>query len=365
MPDVEEYTKKGYYSRITERVNYKILAAIPPALAVVMVFVLLVNGVELGIDFKGGTWMEVLTDREVSAVTEAEINQRLVDAGLSDVKLYVGWDVGSGKTKITIATISVVEKEDVTLILEPYIGQLLESDVARGSYPAKPSADLADRLSAILKERVDVEYADNVLTVTALDLDEESLESALSYAGGAGADMSVEKKNFNSRREQGLKAVIAAYILITVVVFFAFRSVIPSVAVLQAAICDPLIAFGLMSVFGIPLEPATLAALLMLIGYSVDSDILITSRVLRRRSIGVDERIDSAMNTGLFMTGTTIVVMIVMIIVSSTLTQIMTLYNIALVLLLGLVVDLMTTWFTNAGILKWYLEVPGGRKLFR
>ncbi|MFH1788796.1 MAG: protein translocase subunit SecF [Candidatus Altiarchaeota archaeon] len=374
MPDVEEYTKKGYYSRITERVNYKVLAAIPPVITAVMVVVLLVNGVELGIDFKGGTWIEVLTDRGITPDTQAQIQASLVDAGFDDVKLYVGWDVGSGKNKITIATINVVNKTDVTPLLAPYVGELLESDVARGSYAGKPSADLPDRLSAILKQRVDVGYEGGVLTVTALDLEAESLESALEYAGGVRPDMIVEKKNFNSRtvgptlgktfREQGVKAIIAAYILITVVVFFAFRNLVPSVAVLQAAVCDPLIAFGLMSVFGIPLEPATLAALLMLIGYSVDSDILITSRVLKRRGVEVNQSIDGAMNTGLFMTGTTIVVMIVMIVVSSTLTQIMTLYNIALVLLLGLIVDLMTTWFTNAGILKWYLEVPGGRKIF-
>jgi preprotein translocase subunit SecF len=64
------------------------------------------------------------------------------------------------------------------------------------------------------------------------------------------------------------------------------------------------------------------------------------------------------------MTGTVISVMIVMAVISSTLTQITTLYNIALVLLFGLIADLPSTWFTNAGIIRWYFEVPGGRKLF-
>ena len=374
MPSSDDIIPKGYYSKLTDHLNYKVLALIPPALAFLSVFILLTNGIEYGIDFMGGTWIEVLTENDISAEDLAGIEAELFALGLEDVKTYVGYDVGSQMNKLTIATISVVEKDVVDPVLSKHVGVLLESDVARGALSSKPSADLPDRLSAILKQRVDVEYEGGEIVITALDLEKESLESALSYAGGMPIQVSVSKKNFNSRtvgptlgktfRAQGVKAIFAAYVLITVVVFMAFRSFVPSIAVLQAAICDPLIAFGCMSVLGIPLEPATLAALLMLIGYSVDSDILITSRVLKRRGLEVNERIDSAMNTGLFMTGTTIVVMIVMMIVSSTLTQIMTLYNIAFVLLLGLIADLMTTWFTNAGILKWYLEVPGGRKIF-
>jgi preprotein translocase subunit SecF len=374
MPEGEEKRAKGYYTRLIEKVDYRILALLPPAFALLMVFVVLTRGIELGIDFKGGTWIEVLTDKDLSQETQAKIQRSLESKGLQDVKTYAGWDVGSGKNKLTVASTSVVSKEEVAQDLSPYVGELLESDVAKAAYAGKPSADLADRLSAILKERVDVSYEGGGLTVTALELDETSLESALSYASGGKVDVLVQKKNFNSRTvgptlgktfmEQGVKAIIAAYVLIIIVVFVAFRTIVPSIAVLQAAVCDPIIAFGFMSLLGIPLEPATLAALIMLIGYSVDSDILITSRTIKQRGITVEEGIDSALSTGLMMTGTTIVVMIVMLIVSSTLTQITTLYNIALVLLTGLIADLFTTWFTNAGILKWYLEVPGGRKLF-
>jgi preprotein translocase subunit SecF len=85
-------------------------------------------------------------------------------------------------------------------------------------------------------------------------------------------------------------------------------------------------------------------------------------RVLRERRGTVDHRIDDAMKTGLTMTGTTLAVMVVVYVVSTKLTQIYTLKNIASVLLLGLMADLFTTWFTNAGILKWYLEKPGRRR---
>jgi len=88
---------------------------------------------------------------------------------------------------------------------------------------------------------------------------------------------------------------------------------------------------------------------------------LLTTRVLRTSKGTVNERIDGAMKTGLTMTGTTLGAMIVILVVTSTIIQIPALPNIAAVLLLGLVADLINTWLLNAGILKWYVEEKGGK----
>ncbi len=270
-------------------------------------------------------------------------------------------------------TTSIIDKESIGDMISSYTGGLYESDIATIKLDKKPPVELSEKLTARFKEHVSVNYNDGVLTVTAMELNEEALESTLEYYLDEKLDASIEKKNYNARtvgptlgktfRNQGIKALILAFVLMVVVIFMAFRDVVPSIAVLQAAICDALLALGGMSIFGIPLEPASLAALLMLIGYSVDSDILLTARVLRQRTGQVNERIDNAMKTGLTMTGTTLVVMIVIIVISSTLTHIPTLQSIGSILFLGLLADLMTTWFTNAGIIKWYVESPRGRKL--
>ena len=60
--------------------------------------------------------------------------------------------------------------------------------------------------------------------------------------------------------------------------------------------CNCSLAF--MRVAGIELSLGTLAALLMLIGYSVDSDILLTNRIIKRRGT-VEEKVSRAMHTGL------------------------------------------------------------------
>ncbi|MDD2615148.1 MAG: preprotein translocase subunit SecF, partial [Methanosarcina sp.] len=108
----------------------------------------------------------------------------------------------------------------------------------------------------------------------------------------------------------------------------------------------------------------TLAALLMLIGYSVDSDILLTNRVIKRRGM-VEEKISRAMHTGITMTTTTLAALAVMYIVSTfsylvipSFTQITLLSQISIVLIAGLIADIMNTWLLNTAVLRWYVTKP-------
>ena len=90
----------------------------------------------------------------------------------------------------------------------------------------------------------------------------------------------------------------------------------------------------------------------MLIGYSVDTDILLSTRVLKRKEGTIYDRVISALKTGLTMNLTTLSALLVALYFSNSpvLSQIMT------ILLIGLVIDIMNTWIQNAGILRWYME---------
>ncbi len=161
--------------------------------------------------------------------------------------------------------------------------------------------------------------------------------------------------------EIAVAAAMLIYLLL-MVIFIKYKLAVPASAVIAAATCDVIIAIGGMAVFGIELEPASFAALLMLIGYSVDSDVLLTSRTIKRKVGTVEERINDAMKTGLTMTGTTTCALLVIFIISSLFAQIEILTAITSVLLIGLVADMMTTWLMNAGVLKWYLEQPATKR---
>ena len=152
--------------------------------------------------------------------------------------------------------------------------------------------------------------------------------------------------------QQLIFAMIVSFLLMSLVVFFLFRSFIPSIAVIFAALSDIVIPLAFINYLGIPLSAAGIAAFLMLIGYSVDTDILLTSRVLKRSEGSVNHRIFSAFKTGMFMTVTALVAVMPAFFLFGSLPD--SFRQIFFILSLGLVVDIFSTWFTNAGILKWY-----------
>jgi len=160
-------------------------------------------------------------------------------------------------------------------------------------------------------------------------------------------------------QDQAFFAMILAFIGMAIVVFLAFRTFVPSCAVVLSAFADMAMTAAMMNVVGIPLTLGTTAALLMLIGYSVDSDILLTTRVLKRQG-KLNDKLTGAFHTGIIMTSTTLAAVVVLFVVSW-LGQVQVVEEISAVLLIGLVFDIMNTWLTNVGILKWYVTRGGGK----
>lgn len=157
--------------------------------------------------------------------------------------------------------------------------------------------------------------------------------------------------------KQLIIAIIFAFVLMALVVFILFRTVVPSLAVIISAFADILMTLVLVDLFGMKMSSAGIVAFLMLIGYSVDTDILLTNRVLKRGEGDVNEQLFGAFKTGLTMTLTSFVAILCALIIvrsfSYTLSQIFT------ILCIGLFFDIFNTWITNVSILKWYV---GGKK---
>ncbi len=162
-----------------------------------------------------------------------------------------------------------------------------------------------------------------------------------------------------SLQSQAALALIFSFIGMAIVVFLSFRTFIPSVAVVLSAFADMVMTAAMMNVVGIPLSLGTTAALLMLIGYSVDSDILLTNRVLKRQG-KLNDKLMGAFHTGIIMTSTTLAATVALFVVSW-FGSVQILMEISAVLLIGLIADIMNTWLTNVGILKWYVLKGGGK----
>lgn len=157
--------------------------------------------------------------------------------------------------------------------------------------------------------------------------------------------------------KQSIRAVIFAFLFMAAVVFIKFKTFVPSIAVILAALADMIESLGAMIFFGIPLSPGSIIAILLLIGYSVDTDILLTTRLIKQKFKNADEAINSAFLTGITMQLTTLGAMSVLRLLSTS----RILDDIATVIIFGLIFDIINTWITNASILKAYIK--GGGKL--
>ena len=274
--------------------NHKILIAIPIILALLSLVLIGVNGLEQGVDLKGGSQAEL---QLLDSVTPTELEQT-IDAKLNTNNIKV---TNNGNNKVTVE---------------------LENNVNSSTFT-----------SAINGKAKVISYNE------------------------IGPVLSEEAMG------QIYIAMIFAFLFMAVTVFIVFREPVPSVAIILAALCDILIALGGMSIFKIPLSIASVGALLMLIGYSVDTDILLTTRLLKRREGTVESRAKNAMYTGLTMSFAAIAAMSILFVVTKLIMpEATTLLNISAVLVMGLIGDILSTWLMNLGILKTYIDWRQSKK---
>jgi len=199
----------------------------------------------------------------------------------------------------------------------------------------------------------------NTFILTFQTTNATQLNAAASAAGYNVTAIQSTSPSFGASTQQlALFGVLTAFIGMSIVVFVLFRTFVPSIAVVASAFGDIVVPVALMNLLGIQLSLGTVAALLMLIGYSVDSDILLTNHVLRRRG-GFYESAYRAMRTGVTMTLTSISAAAVMAVVAS-IFGIGLMAAIGTVLTFGLTTDLLNTYLMNYGLLRWYRGLDGG-----
>jgi len=152
--------------------------------------------------------------------------------------------------------------------------------------------------------------------------------------------------------QQAQLAMILAFAAMATVVFILFRSLVPSSIVMLAAATDIITTVAIIDILGIKLSLPVLAALLMIIGYSVDSDIMLTTNLLKTQSEDVEKNIRRAFRTGIMMSATALIAFTILFLVSGS----FVLQQMSAVLIVGLLIDLPATWLTNVGLLRLWME---------
>lgn len=217
----------------------------------------------------------------------------------------------------------------------------------------QPRQDIREAFSATPSGIQGIAGDDTYIVTFDKGVSTKQLETEANQAGFQVRSVESTSASFGATAQiQALIGVGVAFLGMSLLVFGLFRTFVPSIAVVISAFSDIVIPVALMNVLGIELTLGAVAALLMLIGYSVDSDILLNDHVIRR-SGGFYESMYRAMETGITMTITSLAAMSVMTIVA-TIFGIGLLSSIGLILVFGLAADIMNTYLLNVSLLRWY-----------
>lgn len=280
--------------------NYWKLMIIPAILLVLSFLVVGLHYSKTGdifnkdVSLKGGVSSTVYGDFDVDKL-EKELNEKYSNADIFVRKLS---EFGSTKQ----------------------IGAVIEASI---------SPEQSDELKSFIQEKVGFE----------LSLNNYSSESVGSSLG-------------ESFYRQMIVALGLAFLFMAIVVFLVFKTFVPSITVVFCAMADLITTIAVINLIELRISTAGISALLLIIGYSVDSDILMTSKTIKRKEGTVFSRLYSSFATGMTMIITTIVALFVGYIFTNSLI----IKEMFLILLIALFADIIYTYLMNAGILRWYLK---------
>lgn len=241
----------------------------------------------------------------------------------------------TGGTSVTITT---QEQIDI-LDLEQSLSEELNTDVSARvlTQGGKQTAIIID---ATLGEERSNELVSAIEShIGKLDKDSYSIQFMGSALGG-------------SFFREAFLVILMSFVFMAITVLIYFRVWVPSFFVILSVLGDIIGPFAVLVVMNVKLSTAGIAAFLMLIGYSVDTDILLTTRVLRGREESIFKRTIGALKTGITISLTLFAAAFVGFLFS----QSEVIKQIMLILFLGALFDIINTWITNAAILRWYME---------
>lgn len=354
--------------------NHKKLYIVPLIVAIVCLILIFVTpGVSRGIDLKGGNQLILRYEGEradslvLANTIKQEFNLKEVNInetqGPTGIGLIIDYsdspDIDLAKTekdKLDFINANIDDlKTRVSAILQPlkdkgFLTQQVIDEISE--------IRNKEELKIYLNENIMLannSFSNSVINLVKneLNLTEEARIQTREVSANLGKDFV----------KTSIKVGLISFILLSIVILLFFREIIPSGLIIFAAAFDILVALAGMAILDLPLSLTTIPALLMLIGYSVDTDILLSTKLLKNKTEDVYKVANKSMATGLTMTITTLATVLVMIVVSY-FTQMIVILEISSILFFGLLGDLVSTWFFNAPALVSYAQHKNKKGVF-
>lgn len=341
--------------------HYKLLILIPVILILISLF--FIPHIPKGIDLQGGQLITIITD---DPITAPELQLKLAELHPSSVRAFQtpigrGFEIelpvddkfASAESKVSEMNALYDRLVKAQVSGAPEALQLEQETLSKAreamaiiSPSAAVDGDVRKAVESVRHALSDEKSAQRAQVTNKINSVVSVRESSFKEVGS-----SLSKFFFAKTQE----VILYAFLLSGIIVFIVFRSVVPSLAIIFGAAADIIITAGLMGVFGIPLSLASVAALLMLIGFSLDTDILIATRVLKHKEGTPEQRGFEAMKTAVTMNMNVVAAFAVLTAVAFYL-QIPVYEHIGLVVVIGGIVDFITTASANPPIHIWHVK---------
>jgi len=167
-------------------------------------------------------------------------------------------------------------------------------------------------------------------------------------------------------RKQALWAVAASIFGMLVYIAWRFRSFPFGVGAVVALIHDTLITVGLLALFGREFSLVVVAAILTLVGYSVNDTVVVYDRIRENQRTPKKEPLEAVINRSINQTlsrtvltsGATMLVVVALFFLGGEV-----LHTFALTLMIGIIVGTYSSIYVASPIVVIWKQVAGGRKL--
>ena len=134
-----------------------------------------------------------------------------------------------------------------------------------------------------------------------------------------------------------------AFILVAAVSLFYFRSVWQAFSNVISIISDIINIVGVLDIIGFSFSTASIAGILMIMGYSADRNIILATNILKREEASMRYRLTRTIKTSLTMDAAALVTFLILFLGTTN----STLHEIAIILIIGVIFDDFTVWILN------------------
>ncbi len=258
----------------------RICLTISISLIVLGLLAIPVRGLRLGIDFDGGTEMQ-LRFEPGSAIDEGAIRAAAGAAGVENPSVV---RYGVGDQNDFLLRFRTELPEDALPDVSADGDDAAEAATDRADASAEPAADTADA-SADSAAVARLAFVKSIEDVIARDVGPVSVERVEFVGPKVGQEL----------RSAGLKSLGLACVLILIYIAFRFSARFAPGAVL-ALVHDVLITSGLWVLFGLEFDLRVLAALLAIIGYSLNDTIIVYDRVRENMALRTTYDLEDVLN---------------------------------------------------------------------